>query len=80
MTELSIRGEEFLLDGRPTYEGRVFEGKGVQGLLFNVRAVQATFDDENPETRHYWAYPDTGEWDPNRNLGSRRGEITESWQ
>ena len=24
-----------------------FEGHKIQGLLFNVRAVQATFDDEN---------------------------------
>ena len=75
MTELSIRGEEFLLDGRPTYEGRVFEGKKVQGLLFNVRAVQATFDDGNSETRRYWAYPDTGEWDPDRNLEEFCGAL-----
>ena len=68
MTEISIRGREFFLDGRPTYAGRVFEGHAVQGLLFNVRAVQVTFDDANPETRQYWAYPDTGEWDPERNV------------
>jgi hypothetical protein len=30
--------------------------------------VQATFDDLNPETRDRWAYPDTGQWDPERNL------------
>jgi hypothetical protein len=29
--------------------------------------VQAVTDDENPETRRLWAYPDTGEWDPERN-------------
>jgi len=29
--------------------------------------VQAVFDDENPETRKHWAYPDTGVWDPQRN-------------
>jgi hypothetical protein len=29
--------------------------------------VQAVFDDENPETRGLWAYPDTGRWDPDRN-------------
>ncbi|UCC61574.1 MAG: hypothetical protein JSV36_12275 [Anaerolineae bacterium] len=68
MTEVSISGTEFLLDGRPTYEGRTFEGHRIQGLLFNVRAVQATFDDANPATRHQWAYPDTGEWDPERNV------------
>jgi hypothetical protein len=67
MTELSIRGTEFLIDGQPTYAGRSFEGHSIQGMLFNVRAVQATFDDANPETRRHWAYPDTGEWDPQRN-------------
>lgn len=34
----------------------------------NVRAIQATFDDQNPERRDWWAYPDTGAWDPERNL------------
>ncbi len=33
----------------------------------NARMVQATFDDLNPRTRHHWAYPDTGIWDPDRN-------------
>jgi hypothetical protein len=68
MTEVTIAGEEFLLDGRPTYEGRYRDGHKVQGLLFNVRAVQATFDDANRETRDCWAYPDTGVWDPERNV------------
>lgn len=27
----------------------------------------ATFDDMNPDTRTRWAYPDSGEWDPERN-------------
>ena len=29
--------------------------------------TNAVFDDENPVTRHLWAYPDTGEWDADRN-------------
>lgn len=33
----------------------------------NSRMVQATFDDLNPATRDNWAYPNTGEWDPDRN-------------
>jgi len=68
MTRVSISGKEFLLDGEPTYSGRAFEGRPIQGLLFNARAVQATFDDANPATRHHWIYPDTGEWDPERNV------------
>ena len=67
MTQVSILGTEFLLDGQPTYGGRTFEGRDIQGMLFNVRAVQATFDDSNPDTRDQWVYPDTGQWDPDRN-------------
>ncbi len=33
----------------------------------NSRMTNAVFDDENPVTRSLWAYPDTGEWDPDRN-------------
>ncbi|MBN1937623.1 MAG: hypothetical protein JW934_23400 [Anaerolineae bacterium] len=67
MTTVSIHGTEFWIDGRPTYAGRQFEGHKIQGLLFNVRAVQATFDDANPGTRPLWAFPDTGVWNPDRN-------------
>jgi len=67
MTTISIQGTEFHIDGQPTYAGRWFEGKKIQGLLFNVRAVQAIFDDANPDTRLHWAYPDSGLWDPDRN-------------
>jgi hypothetical protein len=66
-TELSIRGEDFLLNGAPTYAGRTWNGIRIEGLLLNVRAVQAIFDDLNPATRARWAYPDTGKWDPDRN-------------
>ena len=68
MTAVGIAGEDFLLDGAPTYAGRAFDGHRVEGLLFNARMVQALFDDRNPETRGRWAYPDTGVWDPERNV------------
>ena len=41
MTISSISGSDVLIDGQLTYSGRVFEGKRNEGLLFNVRAVQA---------------------------------------
>ncbi len=66
-TEVSIKGEQFLLNGAPTYAGRMWNGMKMEGLLMNVRAVQACFDDSNPATRSRWAYPDTGKWDPERN-------------
>ncbi len=66
-TKVTIEGEKFLFNGEPTYKGRSFNGLPVEGLLFNTRMVQATFDDENPESASQWAYPDTGKWDPDRN-------------
>jgi hypothetical protein len=66
-TEISIRGDQFLINGRPTYAGRAWQGHRIEGLLFNARLVQGIFDDLNPETRSLWVYPDTGRWDPDRN-------------
>jgi hypothetical protein len=67
-TEVSIRGDQFFINGKPTYAGRSYKGMKIEGLLMNVRAVQATFDDLNPATRSKWAYPDTGKWEPERNV------------
>ena len=67
-TEVSITGEDFHLDGRPTYAGRVWQGHRIEGLLMNTRMVQAVFDDLNPETAQRWAYADTGKWDAERNV------------
>ncbi|CAN5280491.1 hypothetical protein BH23VER1_BH23VER1_00660 [soil metagenome] len=66
-TVVTIEGEDFHINGRPTYEGREWNGHRIEGLLMNSRMVQATFDDRNPETAGRWAYPDTGMWDPDRN-------------
>ena len=68
MARVEIDGQKFLVDGKYTYEGRDFEGKPVEGLLLNVRTVQAIFDDENDATKHIWHYPDTSRWDPDRNV------------
>jgi hypothetical protein len=67
-TRLTIEGDRFFINGRPTYEGRSYRGWPIEGLLLNSRMVQATFDDRNPETRSRWAYPDSGIWDPERNV------------
>jgi len=66
-TAVSIVGDEFRINGRPTYPGRVWDGHRIQGLLLNSRMVQGIFDDRNPETVKNWAYPDTGKWDAGRN-------------
>jgi hypothetical protein len=66
-TNVSIDGDRFLINGHPTYEGRTWKGKKIEGLLMNSRMVQAIFDDLNPATATRWAYPDTGKWDAERN-------------
>src|SRR5829696_2735172 len=66
-TIVSIVGDEFYINGKATYQGRSWNGKKVQGLLMNSRMVQGTFHDRNTDTVHRWAYPDTGNWDPERN-------------
>lgn len=67
-TRVAIVGDAFHINDMPTYAGRSWRGKKIEGLLMNSRMVQATFDDLNPETRDRWAYPDTQAWDPDRNL------------
>jgi hypothetical protein len=66
-TAVAIEGDRFLINGRPTYEGRTWRGMRIEGLLMNSRMVQGIFDDLNRETRDRWAYPDTKRWDPDRN-------------
>ncbi len=66
-TVVTIDADRFFINGRPSYEGRFYNGKRIEGLLLNSRMVQGIFDDLNPATRSKWAYPDTGKWDPERN-------------
>lgn len=66
-TVVEIRGADFHINGRPTYEGRTWDGTRLEGLLPNARLVQGIFDDLNPATRERWAYADTGRWDADRN-------------
>jgi hypothetical protein len=65
-TAIDIDGSRFFVSGRPTYPGRVFMGHPVEGLLFTSRMANCIIDDQNPQTRGVWAYPD-GPWDPERN-------------
>lgn len=64
---VSISGEDFLIDGKPTYSGRSWKGHRIEGLLLNSRMVQGIFDDLNTNTVAKWAYADTGKWDAERN-------------
>lgn len=66
-TTVSISGEDFFINGKPTYAGRTWNGHRIEGLLLNSRMVQGIFDDLNTNTVAKWAYPDTGRWDAERN-------------
>jgi hypothetical protein len=67
-TAVSIVGEDSYINGQPTYQGRVWNGHRVEGLLMKSRTVQGVFDDLDPETAKRRAYPDTGKWDAERNV------------
>lgn len=66
-TAVSISGDSFHINGEPTYKGREWRGKSIEGLLMNSRMVQGIFDDRNPDTVARWAYPETGKWDAELN-------------
>ena len=66
-TAVSIVDDAFYINGEITYPGCFYQDHKIEGLLINTRMVQGIFDDRNPETIHLWEYPDTGEWDPERN-------------
>jgi len=66
-TEIAIEGDQFLINGKLTHAGRYYQGMRIEGLLMNARMVQGTFDDLNPQTRARWQYPDSRQWDPERN-------------
>jgi len=76
-THVTIIGDKFHINGQPTYQGRTFHGKPVEGLLMNSRMVQATFDDRNPDTAGRWAYPDTKKWDADRNTAEFVEQMAE---
>lgn len=76
-TTVAIVADEFYVNGKPTYRGRSWRGHKIQGLLLNARLVQGIFDDRNRDTLSWWDYPDTGEWDPDRNTREFIGAMPE---
>ena len=66
-TIVSIKGNQFYINGKPTYTGRSWNGHKIEGLLINSRMVQGIFDDLNPDNVNSFAYPDTKKWNADRN-------------
>lgn len=76
-TLVSIHGDQFRINGRPTYEGRTWHGHRIEGLLLNSRMVQATFDDLNIDSRGQWKYPDGKDYDADRNTSEFIAAMSE---
>lgn len=66
-TIVEIKGDQFFINGKPTYSGKYWNNYRIEGLLMNARLVQGIFDDLNPLTVNSFAYPDTKKWDAERN-------------
>lgn len=66
-TAVSIKEDNFYINGTITLKGKRYNGMALEGLLPNSRMVQGIFDDYNADTRSLWLYPDTKTWDPDRN-------------
>jgi hypothetical protein len=77
-TTVSIKGDDFLINGVPTLKGVVWNGISMEGLLPNARMVQGIFDDLNPQTAKRWIYADTQAWDADRNTEEFVAAM-ESW-
>lgn len=41
-TVVSIRGDQFVINDKPTYEGRSWNGHRIEGLLMNSRTGYST--------------------------------------
>ena len=74
-TTVYIEGQNWLINGEPTHAGREYRGWRIEGLLLNSRMANAIFDDSNSLTQFLWHYPDTGEWDPDRNTDEFSGRL-----
>jgi len=66
-TTVTIKGNQFYINGELTYKQRYWQGNKIEGLLLNSRMVQGIFDDINPKTKDNFVYPDTKKWDADRN-------------
>ena len=78
-TRVSIKGDQFYINGELTYANRYWNGKKIEGLLMNSRMTNGIFDVINPEDSQDFKYPDTGKWDPDRNT-NEFVEAMSSWR
>ncbi len=78
-TRVSIKGNQFYINGELTYANRFWNGKKIEGLLMNSRMTNGIFDVIDPNARQDFKYPDTGIWDADRNT-NEFVEAMPSWR
>jgi hypothetical protein len=66
-TTVTIKGDDFYINDVITLKGKTYNSISLEGLLPKSRMVQGIFDDYNEETKSNWIYPDTKQWDAERN-------------
>jgi len=64
-TNLTIKGDRFLINGRPTYSEIMGGDPAAHGLLMNARFIQGIFDDKADPSR--FARFGAGAWDAEQN-------------
>lgn len=67
VSEVTLSGDEFRVNGVPTLAGALWQGHRIQGQLIGIHGSQAAFDERDPAAAARWAYKDTGRWDADRN-------------
>ncbi len=78
-TRVSIKGNQFYINGELTYANRFWNGKKIEGLLMNSRMTNGIFDVIDKDARQDFKYPDTGLWDADRNT-NEFVEAMPSWR
>ena len=73
-TTISISGKNFYINNKKTYSSSTFPH--VPGLLINSRMINAIFNNSNTEYNYLFEYPDTGKWDPIRNVNEFIGNLS----
>ena len=63
---VTIKGDKFYTGDKLTYSDFPGAKPEALGRLMNSRMVQATFEDENPQTATFFAYPGGAPFDPQR--------------
>ncbi len=66
-TVVEIKGDQFYINGKPTYEGRYWKGIKLKDFCSIPEWYRESLMISILKQSDKWAYPDTKKWDPERN-------------